>query len=386
MNKTVTKSNRVFFLDFLRVIAIIGIILVHIPGIWINNLSIVGFKFYSIAVVFKVLGKFGVPIFLMLTGYLVLNKINNDKINNDKIINSETNNKNNYLDFSNVFKKIYKRILIPMIFWSPILLIIAHFALNLFPNWQSFGIKLLTTYLSQYWYVWLIIGVYLALPILNEFVKNTKEEGVKYFIAISIVASIIWIISSIIEYKPFYLDLTLFLGPFTYVILGYYLKIKKFKLKPKTLCLISLTLFILTTIIYSLIEIKYGRNIETFLRPLINKTTVLNLDVDLILMLQGFSLFVFIQNLSKFKFKDILRFKIVKLFKKLIESISKASFGIYIVHYLFLYIILSYKPFLIQHNPLLMIPIILIAIFIPSYLLIIITSKIPIVNKLNGYY
>lgn len=42
------------------------------------------------------------------------------------------------------------------------------------------------TFLTSRWYVWMILGVYLAMPIINDFVKNRGLKGVEYFLIISI--------------------------------------------------------------------------------------------------------------------------------------------------------------------------------------------------------
>lgn len=76
----------------------------------------------------------------------------------------------------------------------------------------------------------MLVGIYLMLPILNSFVKEYKMKGVEYFL-------IIWlIIITLNTFKlyPFYkVELSYFAGYIGYVVLGYYLANKKFKLSDK---------------------------------------------------------------------------------------------------------------------------------------------------------
>lgn len=67
-------------------------------------------------------------------------------------------------------------------------------------------------------------------------------------------------------------------------------------------------------------------------------------------------------------------------------SISKCSFGIYFIHYLILkYIQSNYlKPIKFYNHPIFWTPLLLIIIFLSSWGVIYVLSKIPIIKVLSG--
>ena len=64
-------------------------------------------------------------------------------------------------------------------------------------NQIQFNYDALVFYISNFfnlgvnWYFWMVIGVFLAIPVINEFIKNKKIEGAKYFTSIFIISSIV---------------------------------------------------------------------------------------------------------------------------------------------------------------------------------------------------
>ena len=64
------NQQRIKYLDYLRVIGIFAIILVHIASLWVTS-TIVCVDWQKLA---STIGNIGVPIFLMISGALLLNK------------------------------------------------------------------------------------------------------------------------------------------------------------------------------------------------------------------------------------------------------------------------------------------------------------------------
>lgn len=146
------NEGRIFYLDQLRSLAIIGVIAIHVAMIYLKVLDIDSFS-WLFSDVFFTLGRFAVPIFLMLSGVLLLNR-----------------------DYSlpEFFKKRYPRILIPFVFWGIIYVLFVLFFQNkisLFtslPSGLYFIAKMFLGvggYLGHVWYVWLILSLYLFVPI-----------------------------------------------------------------------------------------------------------------------------------------------------------------------------------------------------------------------------
>ena len=62
-------KKRIIYLDYLRVIAIVAVLLNHISANWENAIV----PNSTIALIYNAFGRIGVPLFLMLTGVLLLN-------------------------------------------------------------------------------------------------------------------------------------------------------------------------------------------------------------------------------------------------------------------------------------------------------------------------
>lgn len=177
---SVNVKKRIIYLDYLRVLAIFGVLLNHISANWENAL----FLNSEIALVYNSLGRIGVPLFLMLSGVLLLN---------------------NKLPIKEFIKRRYPRVIIPFLFWMT-LLIMFFILLNPHILDGNVAVYVIKRYLSDRWYVWMILGVYLLIPIMASFIKTSKLEGVKYFLIIWLITTAMITLSKIFGFSLHYLD------------------------------------------------------------------------------------------------------------------------------------------------------------------------------------
>lgn len=362
--------KRIEYLDALKVIAILSIICIHIAIIWPNS-EINGYKISY----FSEFCRIGVPIFLMVSGGLLLNK---------------------KYDLNSFFKKRYSRIILPFTLWAIIYTI---FILILY---LSTGNNIIFNYFNNFplqwsWYFWMIFGVYLAIPILNEFIINKGIEGAKYFITIFIISSIFYEICIFFNFSTF-IDLRFFLGPIGYIVIGYYLTNKNFNSNIKKIIIISLILFIITSFIKSgwyLIIIDYlhlSNNTTINILKIIHDHShlVINdpnihllsfIDVDIFEIIQASSVFLIIKSLYSFNIKSLNK-------NKIILSISKASYGMYLVQGIFIIIInrMLYNLSFTGIQVAILILVLSILTFILSWISVLIINKIPFINKISGYH
>lgn len=96
-------KNRIFYYDFMRAVAIIAVIICHVDPFFgsLNTTSKV-----ILHNIFHYSGMVGVPIFLMISGALILNR--------------------NYT-LSSFMNKRFKRIVYPFIFWIILIMIVGFF-------------------------------------------------------------------------------------------------------------------------------------------------------------------------------------------------------------------------------------------------------------------
>ena len=325
-------KERIFYYDFLRAFAIIAVLLCHMD-IFYGPLNT------TLAVIIKYtlhdIGRMGVPIFLMISGALLLNK--------------------DY-DLSFFLKKRFSRIIYPFIFWVTILVI----GLYTFHE-NSMIFPVIIGDFSVTWYFWTLIGIYLAIPVINTFQREYGETGLKYFLIIWFITMIFKTFNSYPLFTNFNLDF--FAGYIGYPVLGYYLDNKEFNISDKKLCIISLVILLIS--LGSYVYIDYAR---------LGLIELIYQNVPMIFIASSFFLFIkSIDNMTSFKqIKD-------NVVGKIIFSISICSYGMYFSHVMVLKALSIVNP----HSNLLF-PVMFIALIFISWLLVYIVSKIPYLKMFSG--
>lgn len=196
---------RNFNFDIIRSIAIIFVICIHSMGQLnaIINAPVMSITYITYLLLSSVI-YMGVPLFVMLSGALLLSK-----------------NEEPY----HFLKKRLKRIMTPFFIWSIIVFcldkITAHQSLFIIQSVTEFSIKFLTNGVHGiYWYIYMLIGLYLLTPILQKVFKDNSPKLCNYTITLIILFIIIQKITPSIYEK----ESLLFKYSFPYLeYLGYYI-------------------------------------------------------------------------------------------------------------------------------------------------------------------
>ena len=287
-------KKRYYWIDILKILACFWVVVNHTGGYLLeysgtNNLGIV--IFYVINFIFC---KMAVPIFIMVSGFLLLSK------------------KSSY---SEIRKRII-RIFIPLLFLS---------FLIFFKN-NGFGINQIKNFfinflekpiIVSFWYLYMLIGLYLVTPFLQKMVKSFKLTDYKYFIIIClIIPSLLPVLSTYLPIS-FNYNFTLALFPICvgYYVSGLYLsKVpldKKYRNLAIIFCLIFLVLFASSMIIPYVNSSKISYHLDTW-----------NYITTVIPSLSLFYLIRYYFENCNFKSKTT---KVISLF-------SSLTFGIYLLH------------------------------------------------------
>ncbi|TDO21981.1 acyltransferase [Pedobacter duraquae] len=294
------RDTKLKWADNLRVVATMSVIVLHVSA---PLMPISGFtSSWWIANFSNSSVRFCVPVFVMLTGTLLLPK--------ESLLK----------DF---LSKRFYRIVLPFLFWS-IAYVSFDFVLKIKHGEHLTIGSTIKFIFNQYrmgtyyhlWFVYMLIGLYLFIPILGKWVRKSTKMELVYFL-------IIWIYTLIFTY-PFlsWLKINIETGYFGgfigYMVLGYYLSIISFKNKAQK-DIIAILLFIIGWVVsflgtYELFRLK-GSLDELF-------CNYLTINV----MLSSIGAFLF------FKDKDISNAKLIKVR----DFINQHSYGIYLVHVLVL--------------------------------------------------
>ena len=302
------------------------------------------------------LSRIGVPLFLMISGALMLDK--NYKCSTQKLI------------------KHIKKMIIFFIFWSEIYCIVSNIIISTVINHQPFNkVDFIVHFIQGHyhlWFIYLIIGLYLIVPLLRLWVKNENKKSIEYFLILSIIFT--YIIQPIINigmnfsdiFKTIYTiienQLCLkYIGGYTsYFILGYY--IHNYDIKHKR------TVYILG--IFGLIITIFGTYI---ISNSTQKAIQMYDNLSLNVLLQSTAIFLFIRT----KFINDKNHQNI-----FIDTISKNSLGIYAMHVLIINLTYTILQKIGLESAIINIPIVFIASFTLSFLVTYILSKIPILKKI----
>ncbi len=346
--------------DVLRIIAILGVISIHLSAFFVLNYKPNTIEFFT-ENIFNGLSDYAVPIFLMITGALLLNE---DKEFDDK-------------------KFIYKN-------WLPLVLLTIFWTV-FYGLFYGYGLPALThqpasfnaflKYIISFrgstyphmWYMYMIIGMYLLIPILRLFVKR---ENQKYIFWLIMGCFIIQCIPQTLGFLTINAKFTLrdfvnqfYLYPFykmiIYLFLGWYISNFKFA-KNKRIIIYILGIICAFITVWS---------VQTYIGVIPSIKEYVCSDANIINTLYSIAVFLFIFTICKDKQNNHPK----------IKELSSFVFGIFIIHVLFIELLLQviypYSKLTLQIPGLYHI-IMLITVFVLSYLTILIVSKIKYVKKI----
>ncbi|MGD6806152.1 MAG: acyltransferase [Candidatus Bathyarchaeia archaeon] len=231
--------------NLIRTVAIVGVVLLHASGQYLitaeqlGSLSpsqLVSWGFVSVYQSIAVTT--GVPLFLMLTGALLLEPTKKESL---KVF----------------FRKRWVRIGLPLIFWGAIYFVWDFTVRNLpFSGWTILQGILNGPY-SQFWYMYVLIGLYLLTPILRVFIANAEQVLVKYFLLIWVIG--VAVLPCFLLITPFALNANVFVltGYVGYFVFGTYLFTVKIDRK-KLVAFTALGLALTALATYVLAAADYG--------------------------------------------------------------------------------------------------------------------------------
>jgi hypothetical protein len=234
----------------------------------------------------------------------------------------------------------------------------------------------------------MILGVYLVMPIINDFVKNRGLKGVEYFLSLLVITSILYSISLYFHFPLPYLDLSIFVGPLAYVFLGYYIHKKEFNYAPGKLVILGLSMFAFAVSVKTfLVYIGHFDLSMFFYHSYLSQTFI---ETDIFAFIQAAGIFLMFKYLNDTNIKGttmkISTFLKEGVIGRLTISLSRCSYGIYLNHYIFIGLISLLSLNLLKHSALQWIPLLVISILLVSWVLILILDKIPYLNKLSGVH
>ncbi len=342
-------KKRIYWVDWLKMIAILAVILVHCSSKYLLPETVFQPNWY-LGVLFESCSRFGVPLFIMVSGFLILRK-------NQSI--------------ADVPRRL-KRIIVPFLFWLVICVLakfIFMFKVNGVADLGFFlvGALLDPTIVSvEFWFVYMIIGLYILSPIITTWLYNANIREIEY-------AIIVWALISFVGFSNveflLYDYLRYFTGSIGYFILGYYLVAKqKSCFRNRNfgwLLFISGTLLAFFGTVFA--SMVMGTQSLLFF----------NLgDITPSACLQAMGLFIIISNTDFNKFPRLLN--------KIALYLSLGSYGVYLSNVLFINLFDKLRIFDFLGSAAIIVPLEFILVVLVTNIVIRLMYKIPFLKKYSG--
>ncbi|MBE6157534.1 MAG: hypothetical protein E7160_01950 [Firmicutes bacterium] len=327
------QSKREYSFDILRVIAMIMVVTIHVSNVYSRSFGIISNSSFIISLVFNTFSRISVPIFLMISGALLLDR----EFNREKY-----------------FKRIRKFIIL-IIVWDIIYLIWEYLYLG--TTYTNLYKLIFTPYRAHLWFLYTILILYIIQPILRLVLLKSSTKVKTILLSLWILFSTGSMLNpTLAQYFTIFSYMGFFVvGKYLYD----YVKSNDLRKYNIILIIISLILFIMSIIL----------NYQTSIRT--------NMFYNLFFAYR--TPFIFIPSISIFTL-------IVNNYKKdsinkLVMLLSDLSLGVYLIHGIFLDITVElfiYPNF----NSLIAIPLFTLIISICSIISIYIIKKIKLINQI----
>ncbi|MCW8890351.1 MAG: acyltransferase family protein [Sedimenticola sp.] len=347
-----SKSKDIYWVDIIRVIATFSVVWLHSAAPLLYKYNELSITNWWVGNIYDSTVRMCVPLFFMLSGYLLLSKSDS---------------------LDSFFRRRISKVVFPLIVWSVLYILWTHYYEgSASVSFYSFYSLALTPAYYHLWFLYAIVGLYLFLPILRVLIQNSNKELQYYFVVLWFVAvSFIPFLEKLTEINS-RIDLQMISGYVGYLVIGHLLG--SIIITRKAL-LISAATFVVSIIITS---------VGTYILTLRNEGVFVDylysyLSPNIILMSMAF--FILVKYYS-----ETLHFIQNDFFRKIISLLSSASLGIYLIHTMILYVLrkgdLGFSLSAFTFDAVMAVPATAITAFILSFFVIYLVRKIPIIQKI----
>lgn len=351
---TVRAEEQLIYVKAVRSFAMVVIVTLHVAFPLIYLYQSIPYADWWIANNFYILGKIGSPLFTMVSGLLLLNPSKDQPI-------------------PVFFQKRFFKVLLPFVAWSLIYLIWRIAARGEhFSAWEILVLFIEGPVYYHLWFIQMILGLYLATPILRIYIRNAPRENLTYFLTIWLVTVALLPMTKRFLGFEVGIDVVVTTGYVGFFVLGYYLRdvvLTRRQVIPVLLVVVAALIF--TQYITHALTIQTIGGYDNFF--------VANDSLNLLIVAIG--LFLFFKSIDY-----TYLFQRVPLLEKIIMWISSCSLGIYFVHVLIIEELasghLGFKLAVSSFNPLVSIPSLALLVMALSIASTMLLKQIPIVRNI----
>jgi surface polysaccharide O-acyltransferase-like enzyme len=347
---TQAESNHIYWIDLIRVVAVFQIVLVHLSYVIFFKEDVLSANWRA-ANFYDSFSRIGVPLFFMVSGFLLLGKT-------EPIV-----------DF---FRKRFVKVGTPTLFWSVAYLL---WSVEAYTDgtMNPLGVvlsMLKVMYLGDVeihlWFLYILIGIYLVVPILRVYVSAASRRDLTYFVVIWFLATpLLELAQRVIGFQTA-LVIPVVTGYVGYFVMGYLLADVKLDHRGRLLSALGCIIAIAVTYFGTNMLSAQAGPIDAYFYSYFSPPTVLASICGFLLLKDLGS------NLGKFA--------------KIIRTGSATSFGIYLIHIFVVELLrkgdLGFRLYSWMAPSVYMIPITGLAVFAISFVIVFVFRKIPVVKLL----
>lgn len=350
-----TKQTNIQWLDTLRALATIGVIIIHISSPLVNMAYDGNMAYWWIGNVIDSSVRFAVPVFLMLSGATLLGK---------------------EYKLGEFYKRRFTRVLLPFLFW---LLVYWVYRWAMLKTWQqpqeplailSWAGKLFLKegVSKHFWYVYMILFIYLLVPLLGRGLRKLSLSVLSNLLLLWVILTFVFksvplnMYNWSTDYGNKFGGYLLYSG---YLVLGYYLSklaatTPKIRLWTGVIFAMSVAVSSISTYLFS----QQAGHLDLSMYGYLSVNTII----------QSIALFVWIKDLTiKDEHTNII-----------ISQASNYSYGIYLVHIIIIGILFRNGIYWSFAHPLLSLPLLTIGVLVCSFAIIFVLRKIPFGKYISG--
>lgn len=344
-------KKRKICIDIVRVCSCFGIVTLHVTVNYMSDTLVLNNSYYWwVSFVVNMFTRISVPLFFVVSGYLNLDKT---------------------IELKFVVRKAFYKIITPLLIFGIINI--------LYWNWffdLSQDITLLFLFkefisgpmMYHLWFLYAIVALYLISPFLNTIVRNTNQEGLKYFVILWLILSTFSTVAETQNLKVNYylFEVDLVSGFVPYYLAGGFLKSSKIGLNNIVIAMLSLVLITVNIIYTPIVSATLGD-----LNPALFDGSSPTIIVATILI------FIYVKKY----FSNYIPTKFVA---GSIDRISASCFGIYLIHPMVMVSVMHFfnkKHLYLKAFPLDMF-ITIFSVFTLSFLIVVVMRNIPIIKNI----
>lgn len=164
---TILKNNRLFWVDVIRIIAIIAVVAIHVEDSFIFMWNKIPYTDWWASNIYNGFIRFPVPLFIILSGYLLLDKQENNSI---------------------FFYKRFAKVVFPLVVWSMIYWVF----LNQYNVASIFSFSFVERFFADdiffhLYFLYLILGLYLITPLLRKCLMYADFSDMHYYLVLWVI-------------------------------------------------------------------------------------------------------------------------------------------------------------------------------------------------------